>query len=50
MQIIGFWLICNALLVPLRTWLKAELGDDCISKHMVAVSTNLKLVKVGHTV
>ena len=34
--------------MPSRTWLKAELGDDCIAKHMVAVSTNLKLVKVGH--
>ncbi len=28
-----------------RTWLKAELGEDAVSKHMVAVSTNLKLVK-----
>ncbi|KAL6779793.1 PGI1B [Auxenochlorella protothecoides x Auxenochlorella symbiontica] len=28
-----------------RTWLKAELGPEAVSKHMVAVSTNLKLVK-----
>jgi glucose-6-phosphate isomerase len=28
-----------------RTWLKAELGEDSVAKHMVAVSTNLKLVK-----
>ena len=28
-----------------RTWLTAELGKDAVSKHMVAVSTNLKLVK-----
>jgi glucose-6-phosphate isomerase len=28
-----------------RTWLKAELGEEAVSKHMVAVSTNLKLVK-----
>lgn len=30
---------------PRRTWLKAELGPEAVSKHMVAVSTNLKLVK-----
>eukprot|EP00210_Caulerpa_lentillifera_P005321 g5084.t1 len=29
----------------LRSWLVAELGEDSVSKHMVAVSTNLKLVK-----
>jgi glucose-6-phosphate isomerase len=28
-----------------RSWLKAELGEGAVSKHMVAVSTNLKLVK-----
>jgi glucose-6-phosphate isomerase len=28
-----------------RTWLTAELGPDAVAKHMVAVSTNLKLVK-----
>jgi glucose-6-phosphate isomerase len=28
-----------------RQWLKSHLGPDCVSKHMVAVSTNLKLVK-----
>ena len=28
-----------------RTWLTAELGKEAVSKHMVAVSTNLKLVK-----
>lgn len=28
-----------------RTWLTAELGQGAVSKHMVAVSTNLKLVK-----
>jgi glucose-6-phosphate isomerase len=28
-----------------RTWLTAELGHGAVAKHMVAVSTNLKLVK-----
>ncbi len=28
-----------------RTWLTAELGQGAVAKHMVAVSTNLKLVK-----
>ncbi len=28
-----------------RTWLTAELGEGAVAKHMVAVSTNLKLVK-----
>ncbi len=28
-----------------RTWLTAELGAEATAKHMVAVSTNLKLVK-----
>ncbi|KAK9809232.1 hypothetical protein WJX72_011796 [[Myrmecia] bisecta] len=28
-----------------RTWLQAELGPEATAKHMVAVSTNLKLVK-----
>ncbi|PRW05792.1 cytosolic phosphoglucose isomerase isoform A [Chlorella sorokiniana] len=28
-----------------RTWLTAELGQEAVAKHMVAVSTNLKLVK-----
>ena len=28
-----------------RTWLTAELGPSSVAKHMVAVSTNLKLVK-----
>ena len=28
-----------------RTWLTAELGKEAVSMHMVAVSTNLKLVK-----
>ncbi|MEW5303608.1 MAG: hypothetical protein WDW36_006284 [Sanguina aurantia] len=28
-----------------RSWLTAELGQEAVSKHMVAVSTNLKLVK-----
>jgi len=28
-----------------RKWLIAQLGEECVSKHMVAVSTNLKLVK-----
>lgn len=28
-----------------RTWLTAELGAEAVAKHMVAVSTNLKLVK-----
>jgi hypothetical protein len=27
------------------TWLTAELGQEAVAKHMVAVSTNLKLVK-----
>ena len=30
-----------------RQWLKSHLGPDCVSKHMVAVSTNLKLVKAS---
>ncbi|KAH9314554.1 hypothetical protein KI387_023181, partial [Taxus chinensis] len=29
----------------LRTWIVSALGTDAVSKHMVAVSTNLKLVK-----
>ena len=29
-----------------RKWLTASLGDDCVPKHMVAVSTN-KTVGVG---
>ncbi|KAJ7515017.1 hypothetical protein O6H91_23G068600 [Diphasiastrum complanatum] len=29
----------------LRTWITAALGQGAVSKHMVAVSTNLKLVK-----
>lgn len=29
----------------LRAWLVEELGEESVSKHMVAVSTNLKLVK-----
>lgn len=29
----------------LRSWLVEELGEDSVSKHMVAVSTNLKLIK-----
>eukprot|EP00894_Picocystis_sp_ML_P000477 jgi/Pico_ML_1/50994/g2102.t1 len=28
-----------------RTWITTELGKDAVAKHMVAVSTNLKLVK-----
>ena len=28
-----------------RTWLTSALGDDSVSKHMVAVSTNRRLVK-----
>ncbi|GAQ90376.1 cytosolic phosphoglucose isomerase [Klebsormidium nitens] len=28
-----------------RTWLTSALGDDAVAKHVVAVSTNLKLVK-----
>jgi len=28
-----------------RTWLTAQLGTEAVAKHMVAVSTNLKLVK-----
>ena len=28
-----------------RKWITAELGEEAVSKHMVAVSTNLKLVK-----
>lgn len=28
-----------------RTWLTTELGPKAVAKHMVAVSTNLKLVK-----
>ena len=28
-----------------RTWLTTELGSAAVAKHMVAVSTNLKLVK-----
>ncbi|KAI3431268.1 hypothetical protein D9Q98_004329 [Chlorella vulgaris] len=28
-----------------RTWLTAELGQEAVAKHMVAVSTNLKLVR-----
>ncbi|PSC67631.1 cytosolic phosphoglucose isomerase [Micractinium conductrix] len=28
-----------------RTWLTAELGQEAVAKHMVAVSTNLKLVE-----
>ncbi len=28
-----------------RTWLTTELGPAAVAKHMVAVSTNLKLVK-----
>eukprot|EP00897_Mesotaenium_endlicherianum_P002557 jgi/Mesen1/2329/ME000155S01433 len=28
-----------------RTWITSALGPDAVSKHMVAVSTNLKLVK-----
>ena len=31
--------------VACRTWLTAELGPAAVAKHMVAVSTNLKLVK-----
>ena len=31
--------------VKRRTWLTAALGEAAVSKHMVAVSTNLKLVK-----
>jgi glucose-6-phosphate isomerase len=29
----------------LRTWITSALGQDAVSKHMIAVSTNLKLVK-----
>lgn len=29
----------------LRTWITSALGSEAVSKHMVAVSTNLKLVK-----
>ncbi|XP_024378434.1 glucose-6-phosphate isomerase, cytosolic 2B isoform X4 [Physcomitrium patens] len=29
----------------MRSWLIASLGPSCVAKHMVAVSTNLKLVK-----
>ncbi|KMZ74666.1 Glucose-6-phosphate isomerase [Zostera marina] len=29
----------------MREWIKNELGSDAVSKHMVAVSTNIKLVK-----
>uniref|UniRef100_A0A0C9RNU4 Glucose-6-phosphate isomerase n=20 Tax=Euphyllophyta TaxID=78536 RepID=A0A0C9RNU4_9CONI len=29
----------------LRTWITSALGPDAVAKHMVAVSTNLKLVK-----
>ena len=28
-----------------RTWLTSQLGESAVAKHMVAVSTNLKLVK-----
>lgn len=28
-----------------RTWITSKLGSDAVSKHMIAVSTNLKLVK-----
>ncbi|CAI5958871.1 unnamed protein product, partial [Closterium sp. NIES-65] len=28
-----------------RTWITSALGEDAVAKHMVAVSTNLKLVK-----
>ena len=28
-----------------RSWLTAQLGEGAVEKHMVAVSTNLKLVK-----
>jgi glucose-6-phosphate isomerase len=28
-----------------RTWITSKLGADAVSKHMIAVSTNLKLVK-----
>lgn len=33
------------VLLYCRSWLTAELGPDATAKHMVAVSTNLKLVK-----
>lgn len=46
---------CSTLVVPpatsalhllsCRTWLTAELGPEATAKHMVAVSTNLKLVQ-----
>lgn len=31
--------------LPCSTWLTAELGQEAVAKHMVAVSTNLKLVE-----
>ncbi len=38
--------IANPLVMSsCRTWLTTELGESSVAKHMVAVSTNLKLVK-----
>lgn len=35
----------TATAVACRSWLTADLGPEATAKHMVAVSTNLKLVK-----
>lgn len=39
-----FFLCCHRALYY-RTWLTADLGPEATAKHMVAVSTNLKLVQ-----
>ena len=31
--------------MQVRTWISEGLGEEAVAKHMVAVSTNLKLVK-----
>jgi glucose-6-phosphate isomerase len=31
--------------IQVRTWITEGLGQEAVAKHMVAVSTNLKLVK-----
>lgn len=31
--------------IQVRTWISEGLGEEAVAKHMVAVSTNLKLVK-----
>ncbi len=35
----------DVILGTRRTWLQTALGEAAVAKHMVAVSTNLKLVK-----